>query len=184
MAAARDWLADKTIRAVRIDWREDIRRWHPGQDWILAAGGFGVFDPGINALSIATHILPDALRVEAATLHIPANRAAPIAATLAMLLGHAVPVSVAFDFLQSGPQSWTIAVDTDGGTLALRDGGARLFLDETEQPLASDDEYPRLYRRFAALIAARAIDVDLRPLQLVADAFLIGRIVSAAPFDF
>ena len=46
------------IRSAAIDWKEDVRRWHPNQDWIWRAGGFGVFDPGINALSIATHILP------------------------------------------------------------------------------------------------------------------------------
>src|SRR3546814_14231220 len=52
VAGARDWLSDKRIRAAHIRWKEDIRRWHPGQEWILDAGGFGVFDPGINALSI------------------------------------------------------------------------------------------------------------------------------------
>jgi D-galactose 1-dehydrogenase len=58
VAPAREWLADKTIKSVRIDWREDVRVWHPGQTWIWEAGGLGVFDPGINALSIATAILP------------------------------------------------------------------------------------------------------------------------------
>src|SRR3546814_20550411 len=54
VAGARDWLSGKRIRAAHIRWKEDIRRWHPGQEWILDAGGFGVFDPGINALSILT----------------------------------------------------------------------------------------------------------------------------------
>src|SRR5690606_40163452 len=58
VAAARRWLADRTIHEGRITWREDLRKWHPGQDWILDAGGMGVFDPGINALSILTEILP------------------------------------------------------------------------------------------------------------------------------
>ncbi|TIP51034.1 MAG: gfo/Idh/MocA family oxidoreductase, partial [Mesorhizobium sp.] len=56
--AARDFLGSTTIRSAAINWKEDVRRWHPNQDWIWAPGGFGVFDPGINALSIATHILP------------------------------------------------------------------------------------------------------------------------------
>jgi D-galactose 1-dehydrogenase len=43
---------------VNVIWREDVRVWHPGQDWIWQPGGLGVFDPGINALSIITHILP------------------------------------------------------------------------------------------------------------------------------
>ncbi|MGN6820606.1 MAG: Gfo/Idh/MocA family protein, partial [Sphingomonas sp.] len=66
VAAARDWLRTRTIRSAAIAWRENIRKWHPGQDWILAAGGFGVFDPGINALSIATAILPGRLAVRRA----------------------------------------------------------------------------------------------------------------------
>jgi hypothetical protein len=46
------------IYTVRIEWREDVRVWHPGQTWIWEPGGFGVSDPGINALSVATRILP------------------------------------------------------------------------------------------------------------------------------
>jgi D-galactose 1-dehydrogenase len=45
-------------QALEITWKEDVRRWHPGQDWIWEPGGLGVFDPGINALSILTEILP------------------------------------------------------------------------------------------------------------------------------
>lgn len=182
--AARDWLATRKIRAVRIDWREDIRVWHPGQSWILDAGGFGVFDPGINALSIATTILPGALRVEQATLHVPSNRAAPIAASLGLTLGADVPVAVEFDFLQTGPQSWDIAVETDDGTLMLHEGGKRLTIDGEATVEGVDAEYRRLYERFARLIAEGRSDVDLRPLQLVADAFLLGRVVPAAAFDF
>ena len=63
----------RTVRRVRIDWREDVRVWHPGQRWIFEPGGFGVFDPGINALSIATRILPKRLLVRDALLKFPEN---------------------------------------------------------------------------------------------------------------
>ena len=56
VAPAKAWLAGKTIKQAKIIWREDVRKWHPGQDWIFEAGGMGVFDPGINALSIMTDI--------------------------------------------------------------------------------------------------------------------------------
>src|SRR4051812_38748296 len=52
VAAAKAWLGGKDIRSVSIVWKEDVRRWHPGQAWIWEPAGFGVFDPGINALSI------------------------------------------------------------------------------------------------------------------------------------
>lgn len=42
---ARAWLATRTIRAVQVRWKEDVRRWHPGQQWIWEPGGLGVFDP-------------------------------------------------------------------------------------------------------------------------------------------
>ena len=58
-----------------------MRRWHPGQAWIWEPGGFGVFDPGINALSIATSIFAPFF-LTAARLDFPENRDAPIAAAL------------------------------------------------------------------------------------------------------
>ncbi len=184
VAAARAWLADKTITAVRIDWREDIRVWHPGQDWILAAGGLGVFDPGINALSIATAILPGSLRLDAAKLCFPAGRGAPIAASLRLVHGDTTPVEAEFDFRQTGPQSWDIVVDTSEGRLALHDGGARLVIDGGEQPGVGIGEYPGLYRRFTALMASSTSDCDLAPLTLVADAFLLGERTETTAFEF
>ena len=181
--AARDWLAGRTVRSVRIDWKEDIRTWHPGQDWILEAGGLGVFDPGINALSIATAILPQPLLLRAARLEFPANRQAPIAAQLSLSSGDA-PVAFELDFLQTGPQSWDIAVETDGGRLLLSDGGQRMSVDRAETLAGANEEYPRLYRRFASLVREARSDVDLASLQLVADAFLLGERVEVSSFEF
>ena len=183
VAPARAWLADKRITAARIIWKEDIRRWHPGQDWILAAGGFGVFDPGINALSILTRILPAPVFVEAAELAIPADRDAPIAATLAMR-AEGAPITADLDFLQTGPQTWDIEVETDAGALRLAMGGAEMWIDGEPTPLEDGGEYPGLYARFAELIANRASDVDVTPLRLVADALLVGARREAAPFSF
>jgi len=182
VAPARDWLATRRLRRVRIDWREDVRVWHPGQRWIFEPGGFGVFDPGINALSIASRILPKGLFVTDALLKFPDNCAAPIAAELALADADATPITASFDFLQSGPQTWEIAVDTDGGHLLLSHGGARLVLDGRETPLRPCAEYPALYAHFAELIAQRRSDVDAIPLMLVADAFLLGRREAAPAF--
>ncbi|MDF7776382.1 Gfo/Idh/MocA family oxidoreductase [Sphingomonas sp. AOB5] len=181
--AARDWLADKRIDAVHIRWKEDIRQWHPGQDWILAVGGFGVFDPGINALSIATRILPEPLILVGARLAVPSNRACPIAASIALRTG-AAPVDAKFDFLQTGEQTWDIEVETDCGALYLSQGGSRLELPGAPPMSGPNAEYPRLYRHFAGLVARGESDVDLRPLQLVADAFLIAERQMVEPFEF
>ncbi|OAN66431.1 Gfo/Idh/MocA family protein [Sphingomonas sp. TDK1] len=180
---AKDWLADKRIEAVRIAWREDIRRWHPGQEWILAAGGFGVFDPGINALSIATKILPGALLLDSAWMEVPEGRASPLRAKLHMRSAGA-PVTAEFDFLQTGPQTWDIEIDTDAGMLRLAMGGSILQLPGEDEQKAPDREYARLYARFAELVAAGKSDVDVRPLQLVADAFLVGARAIGETFEF
>ena len=180
--AAREWLSGRTIREVRITWREDVRHWHPGQAWIWEPGGFGVFDPGINALSILTALMPDPVTVSDATLEVPANRAQPIAVRLAMTSG-GTSIAADFDWRQEGPQTWDITVETDGGRLDLREGGAVMAVDGTEVSREPEREYPLIYRRFADLLAARQSDVDTQPLRIVADAFLCGRSVTTDPFE-
>ena len=184
VAPARDWLAGRRIRRVEVVWKEDVRHWHPGQAWIWEPGGLGVFDPGINALSIVTAILPEPMRLERADLSFPANRAAPIAADLAFRTASGAPVTAAFDWRQTGPQSWDIRVETeDGGRLLLTHGGSRLTLDGAPALEAEDAEYRRLYARFADLVASGQSDVDLAPLTHVADAFLLGRRIEVEAFE-
>ena len=180
---ARQLLAGRQVTAIRISWKEDVRVWHPGQDWIWQPGGLGVFDPGINALSILTRVLPQPLFVTAAELAFPANRDAPIAATLALADAEGLPISAEFDFRQTGPQSWDIHFDTDGGPVTLSSGGARLTAGGRQLVDAADAEYAGLYRRFLELAATGESDVDLAPLQLVADAFLLGRRRTVEPFE-
>ena len=78
-------LKKRDPRSIRVTWKEDVRQWHPGQTWIWQAGGFGVFDPGINALSILTKIIPDAIFPRSAILYVPSNCDAPIAADLELV---------------------------------------------------------------------------------------------------
>lgn len=174
VAPARAWLAERKIESVSIVWREDVRVWHPGQAWIWQPGGLGVFDPGINALSIITHILPRPFFLKDATLTLPENRAAPIAADLHFRDTSGAPIHMDLDWRQTGPQSWDIVVDTDAGTLKLSQGGGVLHLPSGTEH-GEDVEYPGLYSRFAALIRGGRSDVDTDPLRLVADAFLRGR---------
>lgn len=180
---ARAWLEGRRIDRVRVAWKEDVRVWHPGQQWIWQPGGLGVFDPGINALSIVTRLLPGALVLDEAALSFPANKAAPIAAELHFTYETETPVMAVFDFRQTGPQSWDIEIETDGGTLLLSHGGTRMAIDGVTTLAAPDREYPQLYARFAELIRGGQSDVDLAPLQHVADAFLLGRRIEVEPFE-
>jgi D-galactose 1-dehydrogenase len=186
--SAKAWLAGRTLRDMRVVWREDVRRWHPGQDWIWEAGGMGVFDPGINALSILTEILPDPVHLRAARLEIPRGRQAPIAATLEFVNPHGAAISADFDFRQEGTQIWSIEAHTEDGHMCLSDGGAELAIDGNAITPATDDgaplhgEYPRLYSKMATLIHEGLSDVDLAPLRHVADAFMLGHRDIVAPF--
>ncbi|MGR3804651.1 Gfo/Idh/MocA family protein [Marinibacterium profundimaris] len=183
--AAKAWLAGKTLRKFTVTWKEDVRRWHPGQEWIWEPGGMGVFDPGINALSIVTEILADPIHVTSALLEVPENRQAPIAAKMAFHHPTA-EVAMEFDWRQEGDQTWSIEAECDEGTLALHDGGARMLVDgaETgdETSAALSGEYPRLYARMSELVRAGTSDVDLAPMRHVADAFTLGRRELVAPF--
>jgi len=178
---ARDWLAPRAIRIGHIHWKEDVRVWHPGQTWIWRAGGFGVFDPGINALSILTRILPRPVVLRDADLFFPENCAAPIAANL-LLESQGASIRAEFDFLQTGPQTWDIDIETDEGRVLLSRGGSVMHINGNSIVVGSDREYPRLYAEFALLIDERRSDADITPLRLVADAFMSGRRITVAPF--
>ena len=185
VSAAAAALAGQHVAAMEIVWREDVRKWHPGQQWIWEAGGFGVFDPGINAFSIAARIFPGPLFVRAAELFVPANKQAPIAARLSLFSPDAeTDMPVSFDWRHEESEAWTITARTaSGARLVLTEGGARLAIDDIPQETPSQGEYPALYRRFLDLIDARESDVDTRPLRLVADAFLVGRRTTVEPFE-
>lgn len=182
VAGARAVLSGKTVRSLGITWHEDVRKWHPGQEWIWAPGGFGVLDPGINALSIATRILPTRLLVREALLSVPANRQTPIAARIAFE-GEAGRFSADMDWRCTEGERWSIRIETEDGTaLDLLDGGARMILDGEPRPVETAGEYPSLYARFAELVETGSSDVDREPLRIVADAFLVGGRETVEPF--
>jgi len=179
---ARAWLEGRQVRRVRVVWKEDVRIWHPGQAWIWKAGGLGVFDPGINALSILSRILPGDLMLNSAELYFPRNCETPIAAQLQLTSTAGAALRLELDFLHTGTAHWNIEVDTDAGQLRLVNGGSELQLDGRVVDTPQGTEYARVYERFAQLVRERRIDVDLVPFRLVADAFLCGRRVEVAPF--
>jgi len=182
VAPARRWLEDRKVSRVTVTWKEDVRVWHPGQAWIWKAGGLGVFDPGINALSILTRILPGTLVLKDAELAVPSNCETPIAATLRLENGLGADVRVELDFLQTGPPRWDIDVETNTERLLLSKGGSVLQVGNAAPIENPDNEYPNLYARFEQLVRDRNIDVDVAPFRLVADAFMCGRRTVAEPF--
>jgi len=181
VANVKSLLANETIQAARIVWKEDVHWSHPGQTWVSQAGGLGVFDPGINALAIATHIFPT-LFLQKADLHFPANWQTPIAAQLTFTTQAGFDVEVDFDWRQKGPWTCYMDITTSTKNIRLDEAGARLLLDGQEIANTPDQEYYHLYSRFVDLIKSGQSDVDLAPFQHVADAFLLGRRLATPAF--
>jgi D-galactose 1-dehydrogenase len=175
---AKRLLAGKRVSKLKVTWREDVKRWHPDQEWIWEPGGFGVFDPGINALSIVTKIMPEPIYVERAVIEVPANKATPIAAQIKFKHadGGAADLSADFDWRQTGEQTWEIEIATaDGMSLFLKKGGTVLIVNAKTVLEAPMEEYEMIYARFAELMKTGKSDADVRPLQLVCDCFMLGR---------
>jgi len=181
VAAAKIALAGKTVESGHITWKESVRKWHPNQDWVFEPGGMGVLDPGINALSIMTEVLPAPVHLTAATVHTPENRQTPIQAELKFTCG----ITADFDWLQEGDQTWEMVFRTmDGAVVQLLDGGKTCLLDGVTQHGTGQDEYPALYARMAALVGDGASDVDLSPMVHVSDIMTLAQRVATSAFDW
>jgi D-galactose 1-dehydrogenase len=171
--AAAEALKHESVKSLSIVWCEDVRTYHAGQQWIWEAGGFGVFDPGINGLSIATRIIGEPLLVNEATLIFPGNRQAPIAADIVF---RGKNQTAKMDWRGCAGEQWSINIETRSGkTIDLTQGGARLAIDGAAQALPPQDEYRAIYQQFAKLVKGQRSLVDREPLRIVADCFLVGK---------
>jgi len=175
--AAKKILKKDGIKSARIDWRESVRKWHPGQEWVWEPGGFGVCDPGINALSIFTKVVPFPVFVAAAQLKFPSNRQTPVDVEIAFKSGepHQPAMSAGFNWLEESGEIWTIRFETlKGDEVKLERGGTVLRINGNVTIENPSEEYERIYEHFAKLLKKGKSEVSDAPLRLVADAFLLG----------
>jgi len=180
VAAAKAFLAGKTVDKVHIDWQESVRKWHPGQQWIAAPGGMGVMDPGINALSIMTEVLPMAVHLKSGELRFPENWQTPIQADLTFT-HH---VTAKFDWTREEDEQWEIHIDAGGDSVQLIEGGNRCLINGIATQASALDEYPALYARMAELLATGQSDVDLSPMVHLSDAFTLSKRTTIPAFEF
>ena len=180
-------LLEQGVISARIDWRESVRKWHPGQDWVWEPGGFGVCDPGINALSIFTKVMPFPVFVAASKLSFPANRQTPIDVEITFKSGqvHQPKLSAGFNWLEENGEIWTIRFETGTGDIIKLEGGGRSLTINDELVLQhGDSEYAAMYDRFADLLEAHESDVDAAPLRLMSDVFLMGARENTDAFEW
>jgi len=179
--AAKAALTGKTVESGHIDWKENVRQWHPDQDWVFEPGGMGVLDPGINALSILTEVLPNPVHLKSATLHTPSNRQTPIQAELTFTGG----ITASLDWLKEGQQTWEQRFTTTDGTVVhLLEGGNRCVVDGEEQKVSNLGEYPALYARMTDLVRLGKSSVDLAPMIHVSDIMTLGTRKDAPDFEW
>jgi len=183
--AARRFLAGKKLASMRVDWNEDFRKYHPDQGWIWEADGLGVFDMGINALSVVSRLFAHPPFVRSAELRVAENHAAPLSASLVFgSLDGGGKMEVHMDWGHTGPDQREVRVWTQcGQEVALLDSGGRLVVDgavSVDEPRA---EYPMLCARFADLVRRGRSKVDLAPLQMTLDALALGRRVGLPRFE-
>ncbi len=184
---AKRHLKGKFVNFMRVTWKEDVNKWHPGQDWIAQPGGFGVFDPGINALSIVTKILPEPVYVQFSQIEVPENWSTPIGVNIVFKRGDGMPVdmSAVFDWRQRGEQIWDIDIKTkDGMVMKLSKGGSVLHINGKLVMEAKLEEYEMIYAKFARLLNARKSETDYSPLQLECDAFMLAKPVVVKKFEW
>ena len=180
-------LRKEGVASLRIDWRESVRKWHPGQEWVWEPGGFGVCDPGINALSILTRILPFPVFVESASMKVPANRQTPVDVEIVFKSGEKRQprLSAGFNWLEETGEIWTITIETGKGRrLNLEKGGTVLKVGGKIRVAEPQQEYEGIYARFAKLLRKKKSDVDDTPLRLVSDAFLLASRQSVEDFHW
>lgn len=171
---ARQWMASRDLIHGRVEWRENAKKWHPGQDWLWRDGGFGVFDPGMNALSILSEIVPNRLQVENGQLFIPENAETPAKANFQLSTGSA-EIDVAFEFLASDSEKWDIFLEaTDGSRMMLSRGGASIAIDSRPTVHDTPKEYESVYAHFANLIQQHKTDFDIEPLRITDQIFQVA----------
>lgn len=162
-------------RRIVIEWREDFHRWHAGQTWPWRAGGLGVFDPGINALSVLCHVLPGLpFHVQRARFRIPPGAETPAFVDM-RLTWHGGDGQAVIEWRRGGEDVWDISIDSvdqDGRTEALLLRGVRTLLVDGAAVVTGgeDAEYAGVYRAFHDALERNESSISTQEMRLVEDA--------------
>ena len=166
---AREWIVENGCDHFQIVWNENVLKWHPGQKWVSRVGGFGVLDPGINALSILASLFDVDFVFEDILFHRPSNWETPIAASFQMRATTDLVGEVNFDWLTSGSDIWEIRFFSGSNKMVLSHGGHKMFINDAPvgAQLPEMDEYTALYNHFSDLVRNKISDFDTAPLRFV-----------------
>ena len=164
------WLADKErrLKSINITWKENVRKWHPGQNWISTTSGGGVTDMLFNPLSLIVSqfgLEPKSIRLIRADLIRPCNWEAAVSGSAEFIItirhrdgdydAQAVDTDIplyaefAFDYEPLGNEDdgeaeeiWNIDYVAYGSVFTLTDGGSQAFIDSKRVTTEPTAEYP------------------------------------------
>lgn len=177
----KQWLQKHSgsLESVQVNWKESVRKWHPGQTWVTQKNPIGNFCEGVlemvfNPLSLLVAVL-GRLEFMSSRLVIPSNWETPISGEFKLVTSSSnkkvsLTGSFAWDYepeTSGAPEEiWTMTFHATTSTMHLEDGGSQVYVDGhriTTQPTAEyqlGPEYGNLYRQFSTLIANKACAVD------------------------
>ena len=166
---AREWVDENGCDHFQVVWNENVLKWHPGQEWVSKAGGFGVLDPGINAISILNTIFDLDFDFENILFHKPSNWETPIAASFSTRARSGLVGEVDFDWLTSDEDIWEIRFFSGSNKMVLSHGGHKMFFNDAPvgAQLPKIEEYTSLYNHFSNLVRNKTSDFDTAPLRFV-----------------
>lgn len=176
--SAKSWLSDKVVRSVSVRWLEDVNDFHPNQKWIWERGGFGVFDAGINAISIVTYLLEAPYRVTSGVLTPHQHGQVYQSARFSLISGAGTSCDFDLSWVHEGDPCWEILLKTDSGSLLLSGGGNQMFVDETDVSVKYSKrcEYEGVYHNAHRKILDMKSDCDVTPLSVIADVVLASSV--------
>ncbi len=185
IAAASVHLALEKALHVDIRYREDVRRYHVGSDWVFdqQAGGGGVLmDSGINAMSIMTAILPESCcyQILEAAFGYTEGFNVETRADVTFTFGTGGIGRLVMDWMHEGPETRKITCTTTNHVYTIdlvqnslhKDGNMLFGADRpTLQTVDQHREYRELYREFGRHLRNRKSHTSCTELEFVADAY-------------
>jgi D-galactose 1-dehydrogenase len=164
-------LATAEVTTVQIVWCEDWGKWHRDQRWPWQAGGGGVFDPGINALSVLYYVLPNAtFEVTSAEFFVPSNTDIPGTAKIGFTFSDGRGQAF-FNWLDETEEVWNITFTTRADEIYLLENLSTLKKNGVVCVAEQDEEeYVGVYKRFSQLLAQRTSAISTAELKFIENA--------------
>ena len=182
--AVKKELKDKEIKRIDIQYAEYVLNYHSPDGWIFnpeIAGGGVLMDSGINALSIATYVLPKSTTFSVGNVQL--NKASGFkvetGAHVSFSFGDNKKGTISMDWMHQGHEirQVTFVTDQDEYTVDIvrntlsKNGEVLMSTDEARETVDQESEYRRVYRDFASHLVNRESLTSTREIGFIQEAY-------------